>query len=445
MAASYTNYCARSGGSNLNAGTLTGNTTEPGTSASFTYASGNWVQSTRVFTVASGNPQSDGVAVGDMVSVFADGASETGYVGRVSARSTTTITIDGTANSGSPPTDGTGNRTLRVGGAWAGPSGTSGFPFTLAMSAVLNGSSHPVRINFKNDQTYSITAAVTAANSGARHYAGYASSYGDGGRATLDGGTSGAAYVLLTFGGSVLGTRFSDFVFQNNGASSSAALVASSVSVGMEFKRCVFANSRGNGLTGSSSSLMLTLVECEFYGTNQSNTANQGGAVTSGQINAERCIWHDNTGSNTVGVRVTGAGSSAFHGCIFDTNGNIGLQQTGTGGALLVTSCDFYNHASNGMTAAAAFTRVESCNFALNGTGGTGYGVSSNSTYISVDKCGFGSGTAANATGTTSLTLGDETNSVTYASNTLPWVDAPNGDFRLNLAAAKGAGGGIVH
>jgi hypothetical protein len=30
----FTNFCCRSGGSNLNAGTLTGDTTEPGTSAS---------------------------------------------------------------------------------------------------------------------------------------------------------------------------------------------------------------------------------------------------------------------------------------------------------------------------------------------------------------------------------------------------------------------------
>lgn len=67
---SFTEFCCRSGGSNLNAGTRTGNTTVPGTSANFTYASGSWVSGTGVFTVASGNPQSDGVAVGDFVSVY---------------------------------------------------------------------------------------------------------------------------------------------------------------------------------------------------------------------------------------------------------------------------------------------------------------------------------------------------------------------------------------
>ena len=31
---------------------------------------------------------------------------------------------------------------------------------------------------------------------------------------------------------------------------------------------------------------------------------------------------------------------------------------------------------------------------------------------------------------------------VTYGANLTPWVDPANGDFRINLAAAKGAGRG---
>jgi hypothetical protein len=32
--------------------------------------------------------------------------------------------------------------------------------------------------------------------------------------------------------------------------------------------------------------------------------------------------------------------------------------------------------------------------------------------------------------------------SVTYATDVTPWVDPTNGDFRINLAAAKGTGRG---
>ena len=135
----FTEFCCRSGGSNLNAGTRTGNSTEPGTSADFTYASGSWVSSTGVFTVASGNPSTDGVAVGDFASVYADGASVTTLVGRVTAVSSTTVTVSTTAKTGTT-TDGTSNRTLRIGGAWQGPNGASGFPLNFLTNACTNSS-----------------------------------------------------------------------------------------------------------------------------------------------------------------------------------------------------------------------------------------------------------------------------------------------------------------
>ena len=193
---SFTEFCCRSGGSNLNAGTRTGNSTEPGTAADLTYSSGTWVASTGVFTVASGNPQTDGVAVGDFASVYADGSTVTGFVGRVTARDTTTITVSLTAKAGTAPTDGTGNRTLKIGGAWKGPNGTDKFPFGTIASTLTNASSDPPRVNFKNDATYAITAALGPGTSGI-WYEGYTSSYSDGGRAIIDGGTSGASYYLL--------------------------------------------------------------------------------------------------------------------------------------------------------------------------------------------------------------------------------------------------------
>src|SRR3990167_7616154 len=246
---SFTNFCFRSGFSNLNAGTLTGNTTEPGTAASFTYASGNWVQATGVFTVASGDPASDGVAVGDFASVYADGSTVTGFVGRITARDATTITVSSTAISGTKPTDGTGDRTLKVGGAWLGPNAASGFPFNFIAEACTNAADNPVRVNFKNDATYSITAAMTHTLIGPTFFQGYTTAYGDLGRATIDGGTAGASYVLLTFSGSGTAMCFGlDLIFQNNGATGSANGVNWGNDTRAFPQRCVFSNVRGAGL-----------------------------------------------------------------------------------------------------------------------------------------------------------------------------------------------------
>ena len=431
----FTEFCCRSGGSNLNAGTRLGDSTEPGTSASLTYASGSWVSATGVFTVASGDPVADGVAVGDFASVYADGASVTTLVGRVTARTTTTITVSTTARSGTT-TDGTSNRTLRIGGAWAGPSGSSAFPFNFITNACTNSSGHRVRVNFKNDATYSVTAAMTHANAGPMQFEGYSSAYGDGGRATVDGGTSGAAYVVLTV--SAANCKLCNFQFQNNGASSSSSLLTSSGD-GNSILRCVFTGSRGNGLSVSATNDPCEVIECEAYGNNLSNTASLGGFSSSLNGNFVRCISHDNTGSNTAGFVGTNSRSVTFFHCVADTNGGIGFR--GISG-LTMLSCDAYNNGSHGASCEANGIYVENSNFCTNG--GLGISISTGSIGTVINN-GFGSGTAANASGqiTSSATLAvDNLNSVTYASNVTPWTDPANGDFRINLAAARNAGRG---
>ncbi len=86
----FTEFYVQTTGSNLNAGSTADN------AAPFTYAAGTFVQSTRVFTVASGNPQSDGVTVGMFASIYTTaGATVATFVGRVSAVDATTITVDG--------------------------------------------------------------------------------------------------------------------------------------------------------------------------------------------------------------------------------------------------------------------------------------------------------------------------------------------------------------
>lgn len=433
---SYTNFCCRSGGSNLNAGTRTGDTTEPGTSASFTYASGNWVAGTGVFTVASGNPSSDGVAVGDFASVYPDGSSVAVFIGRVTARDTTTITVSLTAKAGTAPTNGTGTRTLKIGGAWKGPNAAEAFPFGFLQNTLTDSSSNPPRVNFKNAATYSITAVMTHANAGPDAFQGYTTAYDDGGRATIDGGTSGASYILLDLSSNV-GHVVTDLIFQNNGASGSA----NGVQIIREtiVRRCVFANVRGRGI---STTQVATVVECEAYGCNQSNTATTGAFHATAGTTFLRCIAHDNSGANTIGFAMA-TNQGRCVGCIADTNGSHGFY---VGGQLQeYIGCDAYNNTGDGInvTAVPAAAYIENCNLVKNGGWGINVAAITTTTRITlIVNCGFGTGTQVNTSGTTNNNTSNVSGTVTYASNVTPWIDPANGDFRISLLTAKGVGRG---
>lgn len=148
----WSDFYIQTSGSNLNSGSSTDD------AATLTYASGNWVNSTGVFTVASGNPSSDGITVGDWVSVYPDGSSVTPFVGQVTARDSTTITVSSTDKFGTKPSDGTGNRTLKRGGAWAS------FALTDSGNALNTGTvTVPVRINVKA-ATYAHTTSTKTFN-----------------------------------------------------------------------------------------------------------------------------------------------------------------------------------------------------------------------------------------------------------------------------------------
>ena len=426
----FTNFCCRSGGSNLNAGTLTGDTTEPGTAASFTYASGSWVQSTGVFTVASGDPSTDGVAVGDFASVYPDAATVTPFVGRITARDATTITVSLSAKSGTAPANGTLDTTIKVGGAWAGPSGSEAFPIDFVNTqSCVNTSGDLGRVNMKNDQTYSITARMAILSNWFR-IQGYTTSYGDFGRATIDGGTTGASYILLDKSSSQLNPIAVDLIFKDNGATGNA-----SGTEDCHYIRCVVRGMRGNGLLAT-----FGAVECEAYNCNLSNTTNKGGFAV-GTL-ALRCISHGHTGSNSSGFLTSG--NTSLIDCIAYDNGGIGFRLNNANVLHSAIRCDAYNNTGDGFQLwgnSYGLFYLESCNAVSNG----GYGVSrlGSRHFGEAVNCGFGAGTAANTSGQTGdLDAVAIIGSVTYADDVTPWNDPANGDFTIALAAAKGAGRG---
>jgi len=151
----FTNFYMQSTGSDLNSGSTLDD------AATLTYASGNWVAGTGVFTVASGNPQTDGITVGDWVSVYANGSTVTGFIGKVTARNTTTITVNLVVKFGTAPTDGTGNRTLKRGGAFASMA-------IFASNSAFQTGTVPVatKLNIKAGTYASTTTARTIALTG---------------------------------------------------------------------------------------------------------------------------------------------------------------------------------------------------------------------------------------------------------------------------------------
>lgn len=430
----FTELYAQTTGSNLNSGSTTAD------AAVYTCTNSNW-DGTSVFTPTDGTTPASTVSVGDFASVYLDAATVAVYVARVTvvaAGVNGAITLSTTAKSGTAPATGATGRTIKVGGAWKGPNAAVAHPFGFVQSTMTNAAGDFPRINIKNGTTYSITAAMTHANAGPIRWQGYTSAAGDGGKAIIDGGTSGASYSLLT--NSVSNVDYEDIIFQNNGASGSAAGLTISAAENT-LRRVVVNSVRGVGFQCNAA--VSILVECEAYACNQSNTASLAGfnMPTAGTM-AIRCISHDNAGSNSAGF-ILGSAVTCIS-CIADTNGGIGFSVTSVVTASMI-GCDSYNNTSDGIrlgnTTAASFY-IENCNPVKNGGWGiNGSGAGTRNGLIV--NCAFGVGTQVNTSGTTTgLSAMVETGSVSYATGVTPWVDPANGDFRINLAAARGAGRG---
>jgi hypothetical protein len=425
----FTNFCCRSGGSNLNAGTRTGNTTEPGTSADFTYTAGN-SNGTSVFTVASGNPQTDGVAVGDWGSVYLNAATTTAFIGRVTAVSTTTITFSTSAKSGSFPASGTGTVTCKIGGAWKGPNGFDTFPFAFIRNTTINGNAYPVRINLKNDATYSISTTLSYTNGDSVCMEGYSSSYGDSNLAVIDIGTSSSTILNFNAAGKIKCVKFtcSATSGSNNGITMNT--------LGAVLEKCVVTGARGSGIGAGT---IIDIIGCELYGNNTSNSVSTGAiTVTGNGVSIKNCIIHDNTGSNNSGIYAT----SAFYvfNTIFDTNTLNGIRLGSGFTYFSVFNCDFYNNGGSGIdfNSTAGVGIIRNSNFIKNG----GYGINSTNLAYTTDvvNCGFGAGTMANTSGQTNGNAINAVGSITYQTDISPYMDAANGDFRIKLTESMNSG-----
>jgi hypothetical protein len=434
----FTEFTVRAGGSNMNAGTLDG-TAEASAAPFKTYTNGAYNNSTNKYTPAGGvNPITDGIAVGMWTNLYVDGATSGPYFAVIIAVTTTDISFSASvAFGGLEPALAASGMTLVVGGAWKGPNGTDPFPFGSIPAAnfalAANGTA---RANLKNDQQYNVTATIAHNVAGPARFQGYTNTFGDGGKATIDGGTSGAAYTLLTTSSAGANIDLVDIIFNHNGGSGFVRGLSLS---GPEFhiERCVFANMRLDGFQSNAvaGNGMGVLTECEAYG----NGGSGFNMVSVGDAICDRCISHDNVVDGFVV-----AGNVTIINCIADTNGGQGLNTSSATGTNAI-GCDFYGNTGDGIrlnNVSASRFFFKNCNIVKNGGWGIN-GLGAGARNGAVINCGFGSGTAANTSGTTTgLKSMTEAGSVNYPSGVTPWVDPDNGDFRIVLAAARGTGRG---
>lgn len=449
-------YCNASTGNNLNAGS------DENGSALYTSTNGNWDQTANTFTPTDGSdPYASGVRPNMWMSIYLDAATVTTWVVRIIAvapGANGVITVSSINRFGSNVTTGATGRSVKVGGCWKGPNGASGFPFNMVggtttfRTGLVLASSTPLplpRINFKNNATYSITATIIS-NTGtvidSVAIQGYTNFPGDGGKATIDAGTTVGEVLQYNIQPRCL---VSDMIFKNNASSGTNSVVLITPNGGSQFYRCVVTGGRGSGfLVQLANSGYPLFIECEAYNCNRSNTAGAAGFQLSSGFTSGiciRCTSHDNLGTNSVGFLHT-VGAAHFIECIAWNNGSHGFK-IGTGGSVgtssILKNCDAYNNNGDGLniidnTDAGAFYWIENCNFIANGGKGLNNTGTNRFTQGFVYNCGYGSNKGGNST----LGALYETKSIIYDQNITPWNSPATGDFSIVLRAAMGAGRG---
>jgi hypothetical protein len=397
------------------------------------------------FTVASGNPVSDGVAVGDIVSVYTiAGASVATCLIRVTSRTSTTIVGVVIAGAAANVSASAAASTAIVGGAWDGPVSTTAFPFNFAAATMLDASNNPPRVNFQNGTTYEITAAMTHSLPGPTKFEGYASAAGDFGRAKFGGDSASPTtpYVMLTLSGA--GCTLKYLWFDDNGGTTAGQTVLGMLDVtapSTTLDACWFSNAYRDGvrIAGGAS----RLERCGAWDNQRDDASAHGNYLVTEECSFVLC-WSDYTGSPGTDSSgwVIGADSTepvTFDHCSARRGGAHGIEMTGNHNAVSARYCNFTDNAQAGVhgawaAATAQVVFLSRCLFANNGTWGVSAQNATQRT-IRVSRCAFWSNASGEVEG--DINPSGVTGSITLTND--PFEDRANGDFRLNDDPVGGA------
>jgi hypothetical protein len=369
----FTEFYCQSTGSNLNAGSTTD------AAAVHSYAGGTFVRSTGVFTCASGNPLTDGVAVGNWASIYTTaGATVATYVALVTGRDATTITVSLTAKSGvtTSVSESAGEATCKVGGAWLGPNAAVGFPFNFVQNTMVSSAGVYPRVNLKNTTAYAITAKIAVANPGPAVYEGYSSAPGDADadaskRATISATVAGTGITIIEAATGAHDVEISNLVLAESGATSGGTYIldtSTNSAVRWTIRRVSASGGAEHGFNVGG----CVLEECEAFGNNTRNLTGFAGFYIGAACTAIRCVAHDNAGDKSVGFYLDGNYGISLIDCIADRNGKYGINDACYRGTTLV-GCTVYKNGSDGIyrSYTAGYFLYENCVCELNG----GYGV----------------------------------------------------------------------
>lgn len=443
LMAARTELYVQTTGNQLNSGSTNSD------AAAFTYAGGTFVRSTRVFTVASGDPSSDFTVDGtQFASVYTTaGATVATYVARITARDATTITLDATALAGATSTvsESAGAATLKIGGAWKGPNGTDYHPFGFAASTLQNASGHLPRVNVKTG-TYAVTGAGPTDSLASVLYEGYTTEPGDGALdmtlPNITGSTDDLPYIMLTFSGARREFKFLQFT--RNGVDSPGPNVAGGQMVIVTgqspyFYGCRFKNGWRDGLRTSGDGALV--VSCEAVGCNVDAANGFGGFHAIGATTYINCWAHHMYKAGDAGstgfVFEAGAGKRVTYiGCIASHNGGQGYWNAASACVVTMINCvAAYNDLSGVEFATGGGTSmslIQNCAFIENGEHGIRYlngtwaAWAVNNAFYSNTDGEIGQGIADMATGSVTLT-GD------------PFLNGPLGNLTPDTTTGEGA------
>lgn len=418
-------------GSNLNAGSTSAD------AAAFTYASGTLATVTNVatFTVASGNPSSDGVVVGDYISIYPDGNSTTPFVSKVTSVTSTTIVCSSINNKfGTVPTDGTLTRTVKVGGAWANLG-------MVASGVALNTGTVPfsTRINVKAGTYANTTTGRTFALAGSATlglwWRGYKTAIGDLDTQPTTTRVDATDIPLWTFTTGQMIVSGASNVFSN--ISILSACVTSNGAVSTTGAQAVFYRVRIENTAANSLSRALTssgggdkYIMCWFKATTTPNSAVFASTSTQ-QFHG--CVFRGGGAGNSI----EGNGSVVILWCIFDSPTGSGLVMNG-GTEMLVAHSIFYNAVGSGISIGAAplSSCIINCIFEKNGA----YGIT-NTSGTNIDQpIRAGNSFYLNTSGKENG-FGDAPSHNENVETASHFVDAAGHDFTLLSTTTAKAGG----
>lgn len=429
----FTNFYVDDRGDNRNSGSTSG--LEPVYSAT----NGAWSITTNVFTPTTGDPSAT-VSVGDFASIFPDAAITTRYVARVTAVSSTTITVSpsGFYTAGNFPATAANGISCRVGGAWAGPSGAEAFPFNLIGSGLRNTSNNPPRLNIrKHSRTMYVVSAGLTPNSrylvGPVYVEGFKNEPGDTpvgtDRPRIDGSGVTASYSMWPWT-STFGWTLSNLIIGNNGTTGTTDIFAGGTEA--TYFNVTWFNSRGVVGYGS----MSTFISCEAFNCNINNTANRGGfgANAGGTCTFIRCVSHGHRGANSNGwfFANNAGGQINLYECVAYNNSANGIA-TQNRDTTNIIHCDCVDNQVNGIAVGSPTagqrmtTSIIGCNLIDNTINGVDVSTAGPEDTITVAGCGFYGNVAGDYSSQSGLFVGFNN----YSFGASPYKDFINGDFTL--------------